>query len=367
MAKSVSSSVAVSGSAMPPGDRGLHGRGQLEGRVVVGDPDEEGGRFEDLAPQRFELRVTDEGARGQQGQAQVVWVPHRGLVGLDRAGQAEGRLAQHGHGHEVARQGLAAGVVTAGREERVVRDRAQDGRFDRLLVLVDEGLLGLGALAQLADLEAQLGGGHRDQVDDAGGVILERRADERLALGDGVRAHAGQELTQGRRELLRLEVAQRLVEDLVPGVIGSVGGHEDRGAHVVLLVVGLVEEAELLGHDDEALLGELGARLRGRGGRRPVRSSPPRRARSGSLGRRTASRPRAAGPARRRRSRCSRRAAPTRPAPGCWRTPGRPQGRGRADLRGPPWRGSRSAPFCDGRFRPAIAIDIDAGGGAWSR
>ena len=112
-------------------------------------------------------------------------------------------------------------------------------------------------------LAAQGGRGHGDEVGDAGGVVLQRRAGQLLAPARRRSAHARQQVGQGRREPLRLEVAQDLVEDLVPGVVGGIGRHEDRRARVVLLVVGMVEEAELLRHDDEALLGELGPRLRG--------------------------------------------------------------------------------------------------------
>ena len=215
------------------------------------------------APERLQLLVAHERARGQQGQAEIVRVGDGGLVGLHRARQAESGLAEHGHGHEVAGQGLAARVVTARCEERVVGDRAQDGRFDRLGMLVDERLLRPGALGQAGLLAAQGGRRDGDEVGHAGSVVFQGRARQLLRLRSGVAAHAGQEVGQGRREPLRLEIAQDLVEDLVPGVIGGIGGHEDGCARVVLLVIGVVEEAELLRHDDEALLGELAARLRG--------------------------------------------------------------------------------------------------------
>jgi hypothetical protein len=80
---------------------------------------------------------------------------------------------------------------------------------------------------------------------------------EGLPLRGGVLAHAREESLEGRRELLRLEVSKRLVEDLVPGVISGVSRHEDGRARVKLPVVGVMEEAEFLGHDDEALLREL--------------------------------------------------------------------------------------------------------------
>ena len=156
-------------------------------------------------------------------------------------------------------------------------------------MLVDERLLRLGALGQAGVLAAQGGRGHGDEVGHAGGVVLQRGAGQLLDLRGGVAAHAGQQVGQGGREPLRLEVAQDLVEDLVPGVVRGIGRHEDRRARVVLLVVGLVEEAELLGHDDEALLGELGARLRGEEAVHQVGHRRPRRARSGWRGRRRGS------------------------------------------------------------------------------
>ena len=153
--------------------------------------------------------------------------------------------------------------MAARREERVVGDGAQDGRFDRLFVLVDERLLRHGALGQAGIVATQGGRSHGDEVGHAGGIVFQRGAGQLLDLRGGVAAHAREEVGQGGREPLRLQVAQDLVEDLVPSVVGSIRGHEDRRARVVLLVVGLVEEAELLRHDHEALLGELGARLRG--------------------------------------------------------------------------------------------------------
>ena len=119
----------------------------------------------------------------------------------------------------------------------------------------------------------------------AGGVVFQCGAGQLLDLRGGVAAHAREEVGQGGREPLRLEIAQDLVEDLVPGVVGGVGRHEDRRARVVLLVIGLMEEAELLRHDHEALLGELRARVRGQQAVHEVRHGDPvergRRGRSG--------------------------------------------------------------------------------------
>ena len=45
-------------------------------------------------------------------------------------------------------------------------------------VLVDERLFGLGARAELAALDPELGECHRDEVDHAGSLVLEGRAGE---------------------------------------------------------------------------------------------------------------------------------------------------------------------------------------------
>ena len=186
-----------------------------------------------------------------------------GRVGLDRAGQPKGVLTEHGHGLEVARQRLGARVVAARREQRVVGLGAQDGRVGRLDVRIDERLLRLGAA----------GSACRDFGPSSAAATAMRSTTRAASSSSAVPAracccataflrHALQQLAERRRELPRLEVAEGLVEDLVPGVVGGIGGHEDRRARVVLLVVGVVEEPELLGHDDEALLGELRPCLR---------------------------------------------------------------------------------------------------------
>ena len=178
MAKSVSSSVAVSGFVHAARDRGLHGGRQLEGRVVVREADQEGRRLEDLAPQRLQLGVAHERARGQQGQAQASGPADDVTASrILLPSSAEGVLAEDGHGHEVARQVLVARVVTARREQRVVDLRTQDGRLGGRGVRIDERLLGLGRRAlSLPDAETELGCDDGHEVDDAGGVLLQRRA-----------------------------------------------------------------------------------------------------------------------------------------------------------------------------------------------
>ena len=88
------------------------------------------------------------------------------------------------------------------------------------------------------------------------GVVRQGRPGQLAPLPHGVRAHAADQRLQRGQEPRLLDIAEGLVEDQVPRVVGGVRGHEDRGAGPVLVVVCLVEEAQLGGHDDEALLGQ---------------------------------------------------------------------------------------------------------------
>jgi hypothetical protein len=121
-------------------------------------------------------------------------------------------------------------------------------------VRLDEPQLRLRALAQLPTAHAEAAGGRCQQVMDASGVVGQLGARQLVALAGGVPPHALHQLLERRQQPFLLDVAEDLVEDLVPGVIRRIGSDEDRGPGSVLVPVGVVEETQLRGHDDEALL-----------------------------------------------------------------------------------------------------------------
>jgi len=221
----------------------------VERRVVVGNPDQEGGRLVDLAPERDQIGARVEHARGEDAD------PGRlDAWAFVRAGEARGELAEDGHAEEEAGELGSAGVVAAWREDRVVDVGAENRRGRvRLAVRVDQRLLLLGERTELDGL-AELAGGDLEDLLGAGRRVLQGRAFQLVCLLVRGLKRAGDELLEFRQQDLLLEATQQLVEDEVPLVVGDISRHEHGPARVVVALVGELEELVVGWNDDEAVL-----------------------------------------------------------------------------------------------------------------
>ena len=238
----------------------------LGGRQIVAAAHEKDGRLVDAVPKRvgwlaFHLR----GAQGEGEQG--------GALGFGGVGGAEGHAAVPHHGHEVAAERLALGVVAARHVLApvfAVGIGGEDGRRADLLVRGDGGEVGVGEVAQ-ALRHRPIGVEQLDGYREVGGVVAGRfgpgRCGELLILRHRRLEERVVEPSEHGNEGVGLGAAQGFVEQQVVDVQERVARHE--GGHVVVAgaLVHLVELLAVAGAHHKAALGHAGALLGAEQGR----------------------------------------------------------------------------------------------------